>query len=104
MIYITWKQITVNPNKKIHPNTEWFWETNWEWIFTETWFTDGNDTYIWVLDNATIPTTPFDFQVIEKTEAEVNALLLQWYWADEQSNQYVTASNYEFMDNRPLEP
>jgi len=32
-----------------------------------------------VLDNAIIPTTPFDFQITEKTEAEVNALLLQWY-------------------------
>jgi hypothetical protein len=34
-------------------------------------------TYIGILDNPTIPTN--DFQIVEKTEAEVNALLATWY-------------------------
>lgn len=100
---VTWNTITVNWWLNIHPNTWDYWNNNWEWIFIETWFSDWNGTFIWLLDNITIPTTPFDFQMVEKTEQEINDLLLTWYWADEQSNQYVTVSNYIFTDNRPLD-
>lgn len=104
MLYITWNEIVVNPNKKIHPNTEDYYVTNWEWVFNETKYTDWNGLYIWLLDNPTIPTLSFNFQIVEKTEAEVNALLLQWYWVDWESNPYVTVSNYVFTDNRPQLP
>lgn len=97
MKLVTWNEITVNPNKKIHVNTEHFWTTNWEWTFTETEFSDGNGLYIWLLDNSIVPTTPFDFQITEKTEAEVNALLNTWYSWD------VTVSNFVFTDSRVLD-
>ena len=95
--YVTWENITVNPNRKIHINTDNFWEYNWEWIFKETWFTDWNWLYIWMLDNETIPTTPFDFKIIEKTEEEINILLNTWYWWD------VTVNDFVFTDNRPTD-
>ena len=97
MKYITWKQITVNENKIIHPNTENFWEYNWDCIFQETWFTDWNWTYIWILESETIPSTPFDFNITEKTETEINTLLNTWY------NWDVTVDNYIFTDNRKLD-
>ena len=97
---VTWKPIQINPTLAIHINTFDYWANNWEWTFTETAYTDWAWTYIWILDNATIPTTSFNFNIVEKTEVEINALLETWYGLDWNSNPYVSYSNWEFIDNR----
>jgi len=103
MKYILWQNISANANRNIHPNTDWFYEFNWEWTLTETCFSDWNGLYIGVLDNPTIPELPFNFQIVEKTESEINNLLETWYGLDKNNNPYVSASNYSFTDNRPTD-
>ena len=92
--YVLWDCIC-SPNRNLHCNTNNYWADNQEWTFEETAFTDWVMTYIWVLDSTVaIPTT--DFNIVEKTEQQINDLLLLWYpWGE------VTASNYLFTDLRP---
>lgn len=103
MIYTIWKEISINPQLKTHPNTWDYYANNWEWTFIETEYNDWLWTYIWLIDNPTVPTLDMNFNIVEKTEQEINDLLLAWYWADEQSNQYVTVNNYIFTDLRPVD-
>lgn len=92
---ITWNEKIIEAYCKKHPNTDGYYNTLWQWTLTETSFTDWNWLYIGILDNPTIPTN--DFQIVEKTEAEVNTLLNTWYpWL-------VTVSNWIFSDNRSLD-
>ena len=91
--YITWTCCIVCEPHKNHPNTNLRWAENESWILTETWYTDWTLLYIGVLDSEIVPETMFN--IVEKTESEIQALLDTWYsWE-------VIASNYQFTDNRP---
>jgi len=95
--YIIRTAIQVNPQRIIHPNTDEFWDYNWEWEFIETSYSDWL-TYIWILDwIETIPVSVFDFKLEEKTELEINEILNTWYdWE-------VQVKDFIFTDNRPIE-
>jgi len=99
MKYVTWCSCDMIECHKIHPNTNLYWAENQSWTFTETCY-ESDWTYIWFLDSETIPET--NFNIVEKTEAEVNTLLTSWYWLDWESNPFVSVSNYVFTDNRPI--
>lgn len=93
--YVTWCSCDQTITQKGHPNTNNYWNDYQSWTFQETPYTDW-EIYVWILDSdVEIPTT--NFNIIEKTETEINTLLNTWY------NWGVTVSNYIFTDNRTFD-
>ena len=113
--YVTWNAIIVNPNRITHINTDNFASSfDNDFIFTETQYQGQLNPallkFIWFLEYPDTKTESeinqynshiASYQVQDKTESEVNALLLDWYWLDDELNQLITVSNYIFTDNTP---
>lgn len=101
-MYITRKTINMNKDYILHPNTNWVWNYHSpSYKLTETAY-NKDWMYIGIFEWDVIPQLPFDFDIDEKTEIEINSLLLDWYGTDDEDNQLVISTDWTIEDNRPL--
>jgi len=91
----------MNSDYILHPNTNGLRDYHCDNKLEETGFHSWHK-YIGIYKWDSIPNLPFNFSLCEKTEEEINWLLLDWYWKDWEGNQYVTFSWEKYTDNRPL--
>ena len=102
-MYITRKTINMNDKFILHPNTNWVWDYySPNYKLTETPYYKDN-IYLWIFEWDVIPALPFDFNVESKAEEDVNTLLKDWYWTDDNWDALVSYNNEKAIDNRPLE-
>ena len=109
--YITWINHKKNTNNFQHPNTNWFADSiDSDFIFHETQYTWPKNPvlqeYVWTLEYPDTKTNweiaqykswLSKFQLKDKTEVEINALLNTRYAWD------VTVTDFVFTDNRPMD-
>lgn len=96
---VTRTAIHMGENYIIHPNTNHLREYYDGDTFTETAYCKDL-TFIGVYSGKTLPTLPFNFELEEKTEKEINILLLERYGADAKWNPCVYYADGKFIDNR----